>query len=306
MPYAVRKKGEKFVVVNTETDEVKGESDTKEEAIAHMRALYANSDKRGMRNNVTDRAVIRNVRGLAKQIVDHTMSLEPTETDAELPPAQVEFEAALTQLEQMTEAAQGKSLNLSYVKSMGIELADPSILAVKSIGTDTIRGYTFIWGSEKITDVEHEYFTKQTDFWDATIGNTRPLTWDHAQDLEFKAPAQIGMITGWGNDDLGRWYEARLDRSHKYRAAIDALIKKGILGTSADSAPQYVERERTGKATWLKTWPWFASALTDVPAEPRMIGSLEFLKSIGVTFPETGLLARWEWEKSKNRLLTIR
>ena len=102
-----------------------------------------------------------------------------------------------------------------------------------------------------------------------------------------------------GDDEIGRWYVAKLDRSHRYRKAIDQLIKEGKLGTSSDSAPQYVERVKTGKATWLKTWPLFAAALTDAPCEPRMIGSIEYAKSLGIELPEMTQGASWEWNRSR-------
>ena len=176
-------------------------------------------------------------------------------------------------------------LRLDYVKSVSPLIVTPD-MAVKYVARDEIKGYTFLWGNDNITDVEYEYFTKQSNFWDDRLGKSpRPLTWDHAQDIDFKAHPTIGEINEWGDDDIGRWYTARLDRNHAYRKAIDKLIEEGALGTSSDSAPQYVQRVKTGKATWLKEWPWFASALTDVPAEPRMIGSVEVLKSLGVQFP---------------------
>lgn len=40
MPYGVRKRGDKWVTINTETNEVKGTHDTKEEAERQMRLLY--------------------------------------------------------------------------------------------------------------------------------------------------------------------------------------------------------------------------------------------------------------------------
>jgi len=40
MPYAVRKRGNKWVVINKETGKVKGTHDTKEKAISQMRLLY--------------------------------------------------------------------------------------------------------------------------------------------------------------------------------------------------------------------------------------------------------------------------
>jgi len=88
---------------------------------------------------------------------------------------------------------------------------------------------------------------------------------------------------------------------------IDKLIAKRALGTSSDSAPQYVIRQKSvngelwtksglglwtcgvraaksiagGQASWLKQWPEFADALTTTPAEPRMFDTVYF-KSVGV------------------------
>lgn len=40
MPYGIRKKGDKFLTINTETGAVKGTHETREEAEAQMRLLY--------------------------------------------------------------------------------------------------------------------------------------------------------------------------------------------------------------------------------------------------------------------------
>lgn len=42
MPYDIYKRKGKWVVVNDETGKVKGTHATRKEALAHMRALYAN------------------------------------------------------------------------------------------------------------------------------------------------------------------------------------------------------------------------------------------------------------------------
>lgn len=214
-----------------------------------------------------------------------------------------EMEKASQQGESYTAPAVVKSsLDLSYAKSLNIIVPD---MAVKYVALDEIKGYTFLWGSPSMTDVEMEYFTRESNFWDDRMGKSaRPLTWDHAQDSEFKSSPVIGSIVDFGDDEVGRWYVAKLDRSHRYRKAIDELIKAGKLGTSSDSAPQYVQRVKTGKSTWLKEWPWFASALTDTPAEPRMIDSLEFLKSLGIALPEASGTA-WEWQKQRIQLLKL-
>ena len=165
------------------------------------------------------------------------------------------------------------------------------VLAVKSVdGKDTIRGYSMIWGDPSATDVEAEFFTPQTNFWDAQLkGFTRPLTYDHAQEAHTKSSPVIGTIEAFGDDDIGRWFVAQLDRNHKYRKAVDALISQRGVGASSDSAAQYVVRKSAGKAVWLAQWPWFASALTPTPAEPRMLDvGLPYWKSAGVDFARMG------------------
>jgi hypothetical protein len=178
--------------------------------------------------------------------------------------------------------ADNPNLNLSYVKSLGIEKLPE--LAVKFVAKDEIKGYSVMYGDPNKVDLEREYFTKDTNFWDQ-----QPvwLTWDHAQDEEFKSDPRIGNILETGEDEWGRWYVARLKKSEAYRKYLDMMISEKRLGSSSDSAPQYVERVKTGKAVWLKTWPLFAVSLTDNPCEPRMIGSLEYLKSLVNKLPDT-------------------
>jgi hypothetical protein len=185
--------------------------------------------------------------------------------------------------------AEGKSMNLAYAKSLGIavdELELKSLLAVKRVGVDKIFHYPYIWGNSKNTDLTSEYFTRETNFWDAQMqGVKRALTWDHNMDPELKADPIIGTTLEWGDDEIGRWAVSQLDRNHKYRKALDALIERQAVGTSSDSVPQYVERVQTGKSYWLKTWPWVASAITPEPCEPRMLGSVDYFKSLGITLP---------------------
>lgn len=215
------------------------------------------------------------------------------------------------------EASEDKSLNLSYAKSIGVDSMD---LAVKFVARDQIRHPVFLWGSEKLTDIETEFFTRETDFWDSVLGKSvRPLTWDHAQDASFDASPVIGKTVEWEDDDIGRWAISQLEKGHKYRKAIDALIEKKalgsasiaspVLGASSDSAPQYVKRVPVGKAIWLARWPWFATALTPSPCEPRMIDSdkgVTFFKSLGIQLPDTHIATAWEWNKQRLQLLKIK
>lgn len=181
------------------------------------------------------------------------------------------------------------NINLSYMKAIRPELTEQQIkqlATAKFVGPDRIFHYAFLWGDEKVPDLTQEFFTPDTNFWDNSLGKSaRPLTWDHAQDPSFKASPIIGKTVDWGDDELGRWTLSVLDNAHAYYRAVSELVEKSVIGTSSDSAPQYVERVPKGKSTWLKTWPWFASALTATPCEPRMVGTVDFFKSLGVILP---------------------
>lgn len=182
-------------------------------------------------------------------------------------------------------------LDLSYVKSLGIDIPDNK-LAVKYVSKNTIAHPVFIWGDNKKTDLELEYFTKNSDFWDEALKNvSRPLTWEHGQDkkfAEFEPNPVIGQTVKYYDDDIARWAESVITTDKQYRKYIDQFIEEKRLGYSSDSAPQYVIREKQGKATWLKMWPWFGGSLTASPCEPRMkVYTPEFLKSLGVLLPDT-------------------
>lgn len=258
-------------------------------AQAHLAALNKNVDdaksmKVGARNSAGDLALGRTAKAKLKA-AEEAITEAQTALDA-----MGIFDEELSPEEESEE----KSIPLfNYVKHLHISEDEEmlrDLIAVKSVARDTIRGYSMLWGDASAVDLENEFFTKSTDFWDAMLKDAkRPLTWEHGQEPQTKASPIVGQIVDFGDDDVGRWYVAQLDRAHQYRKAIDALISKREVGTSSDSAPQYVVRERAGKAVWLKQWPWFASALTTTPAEPRMFdaGSL-YWKSLGIDTARMG------------------
>jgi len=198
-------------------------------------------------------------------------------------------DAVYEMLRESIGVADDGAINISYAKKLHPDMAEEQladIVAVKSVGKDKIFHYPFLWGTQDNPDIVQEFFTKSTNFWDNELKNApRPLTWNHATDRAFKANPVIGSTLEWGDDEIGRWALSQLDKSHKYREGIARLIANRALGTSSDSAPQYVEREQKGNALWLKTWPWFASALTNTPCEPRMVDTVEFFKSLGIVVP---------------------
>ena len=200
-------------------------------------------------------------------------------------------------------------LDLSYVKSLGI--ATLPDLAAKFTARNEIKHYVFIWGDSGHVDIDTEFFTPQSEFWTPAKNTVDlPLTWDHAQDKRFndlEPDPRIGKTVEWGDDEYGRWAISVLDTDKKYRHFIDEFIEQKALGYSSDSAPQYIQREKQGKGTWLKRWPWFAGAMTAAPCEPRMKDrSPEYLKSIGFSIPETpDLKQAWAWQAERLHLLKV-
>lgn len=182
-------------------------------------------------------------------------------------------------------------LDLSYVKSLGVNIPD-SKLAVKYVSKNTIAHPVFIWGDTKRTDLEGEFFTRESDFWDEQLKSfERPLTWEHGQDERFnsfESNPVIGKTVKFYDDEIARWAESVITTDKQYRKYIDQFIEEKRLGYSSDSAPQYVIRVPQGKSTWLKMWAWFGGSLTSAPCEPRMktLYTPEYLKSLGLLLPD--------------------
>jgi len=169
-----------------------------------------------------------------------------------------------------------------------------NLLEVKAMPDGRIRAYALLWGSPLQTDLsgQRDYFTPQTDFWDKQLPMPRPLTYHHGWNPETKSFPVVGRINEFGDDEIGRWYIAELDKAHRYEKAVRALIQQRALKSSVDSIPQYARREaKANGAHEIQVYPLFGVTLTPTPMEPRLFPAEEvkaFYKSIGVelTLPE--------------------
>lgn len=207
--------------------------------------------------------------------------------------------------------SKGGNLDLSYIKRLGLKTL-PKSVAVKYVGKNTIAHPVFIWGDAKKTDLEIEFFNRDSDFWDDSLKDfPRVLTWDHGQDekfSKFEPSPVIGKTVKYHDDDIARWAESVIETDKQYRKFIDQFIEEKRLGYSSDSAPQYIIREPQGKAVWLKMWPWFGGALTASPCEPRMkLFTPEFLKSLGIELPDVSAnKKRYEVLQRQSNFLKLR
>jgi len=138
--------------------------------------------------------------------------------------------------------------------------------AVKSVESGEVEGLLVVFGNPDATDLENEFFTKDTDF-----GRQRetPIWLNHAQPV--KTASGIILVEepiGYGAlevTDEGVIIRGLLDAKYRYLAQIARE-----LGWSSGTAAHLVMREQVGKATFIKRWLLGLDAsITPTPAEPR-------------------------------------
>jgi phage head maturation protease len=150
---------------------------------------------------------------------------------------------------------------------------------IKSESNGKIKGYAVRFGSPDDTDLEHDFFTPNTDFGrkmkkgDSFKMN---LYYHHGQDSVLKSSViGEGIVT---MDDKGLWMEAQIDMANEYGKMIDDMAKRGLLGFSSGAASHLVTRAKAGKSFEIVTWPISEVSTTPSPAEFRN----KILKSIDI------------------------
>ena len=160
---------------------------------------------------------------------------------------------------------------------------------IKALGGDRLGGYLVLGGAPERKDLTGEYFTPETEEMDAiykAIGKL-PFLYGHAMDGALKSTV-VGVIDVVARDEVGLWYEAQLDRSGKYKAAIQKLAQDGALGTSSGTLPGARKVAADGR---IERWPIIEGSATTSPADPaqmeRPIGEIKsHFAELGLAFPE--------------------
>lgn len=188
------------------------------------------------------------------------------------------------------ESAQDQIAAIEANKSTGegsTHLVGPHGSEVKDLDDKgTVGGYLVVFGSPTETDLERDFFTKQTDFWLSGGEGKSAALYAHGTDPKL---GKRRIDKDWGSlvlKDAGVWMETQIEKRSEYEEAILQLAKEGKLGLSSGTASHLVEREAVeeGKegVTKITQWPLGLDAsLTPQPAEPRT--SVQPLK--GLTFP---------------------
>jgi HK97 family phage major capsid protein len=138
---------------------------------------------------------------------------------------------------------------------------------LKALGDGKVGGYLVVFGDEGSTDLAGDFFTKATDF-DITDGDRVTVYYQHGLDPVLKR-RKLGTGT-LKTDDAGIWMEAQLNLRDAYEQNIYTMIGAGKMGLSSGTLPNLVEREWTGKAFHIKSWPLGKDgSVTPTPAEFR-------------------------------------
>ena len=147
---------------------------------------------------------------------------------------------------------------------------------LKATGNGVVKGYLVRFGNSQDTDLERDYFTKNTDFGMEFVDGSNHklgLYYNHGMDPVVKTK-KIGYGTIKMTDN-GLWYEAQLDLADEYAKMIYELAKKGKLGFSSGAASHMVERTPMGKSFEIKRWNLAEASLTPQPAESRNMASIK-------------------------------
>jgi HK97 family phage prohead protease len=147
---------------------------------------------------------------------------------------------------------------------------------IKAAGKGIVEGYLVRFGGPENTDLERDYFTKNTDFGIEFFDGTEHklgLYYNHGMD-KLLGTKKIGYGTLKMTDE-GLWYQAQLDLADDYSKMIYELAKKGKLGFSSGAASHMVEREKVGKSFEIKRWNLAEASLTPQPAESRNYASVK-------------------------------
>ena len=147
---------------------------------------------------------------------------------------------------------------------------------IKTSGNGVVKGYLVRFGNPQDTDLERDYFTKNTDFGMEFVDGSNHklgLYYNHGMDPVVKTK-KIGYGTIKMTDN-GLWYEAQLDLADEYAKMIYELAKKGKLGFSSGAASHMVERTPMGKSFEIKRWNLAEASLTPQPAESRNMASIK-------------------------------
>ena len=144
-----------------------------------------------------------------------------------------------------------------------------TIKELTSEGDLILEGYGVMFD---VQDLEGEFFTKETNFYLENFERL-PVLYGHNQK---EIRGVIGKATVEKVDDVGILFNIIIDRASRYKELVKKLVEMGKLGLSSGTAEQFFSKE----ANMIKEWGLIELSLTETPAEPRTILTLEEVAKI--------------------------
>jgi len=136
-------------------------------------------------------------------------------------------------------------------------------LKAEQLGSAKWRVLAIPFGGERSgKDTDGEYFSRRTDIKHNWFPE-RPVLFHHGQDPVVKDDV-IGVLDDLTLDEeLGWWGQMWLDRSHRFHADMDALLRAGKMYGSSGALGHLVRKARDGE---ILVWPLVEETLTPTPA----------------------------------------
>ena len=138
--------------------------------------------------------------------------------------------------------------------------------AVKALGDGVYGGYGVLFTTESDPDLQREFFTKATDY-ELEGRSDVPVYWHHGLDPQVKS-TKLGRAT-FRIDDVGIWFETKLEERTAYEKAIKKLADMEKLGMSTGAVSHLVRKKSLANATELVAWPVGELSFDHRPVEPR-------------------------------------
>lgn len=136
-------------------------------------------------------------------------------------------------------------------------------------------------------DLDGEFFSPRTDIKDHWM-KERPVVFHHGQD-EVLEDSELGVETDLVKHDDGWWAQLWLNRSNRYWAQVDALLRAGKMFGSSGALAHFVRKDR--ESGEILRWPHIEQTLTPTPANPysRVSASkaLAHIDSAGIALDDT-------------------
>lgn len=162
-------------------------------------------------------------------------------------------------------------------------------------GPGWFSGLGVIYSSKDDTDLEGEYFTKQTRF-GLRPGNEVITFYRHGQNP--KVGRRQLTFARFSEEAEGIRFTGQLNMKDPFQQRIDRLIGKNKMGLSTGSMGHLVVKEPRGNAFELVSWIIGELSLTPTPCEVRTRQGLVSLKSLMADYePTEAEMDQWEMEE---------